>query len=69
MCWSVPGRIIEIKGNRGVIDIAGLRKEIALDLISEPKISDYVLVHAGYAIQKIAEENANFTIDFFKGKR
>jgi hydrogenase expression/formation protein HypC len=67
MCWSVPGKIVDIKDNIATVDISGLRKEIVLTLLSEPRIGDYVLVHAGYAIGKVNEEEANFTIDFFKG--
>ena len=68
MCWSVPGKIIDIKENEATVEISGIRKRIRLDLIREPSLGDYVLVHAGYALQKVSEESANFTIDFFKGK-
>lgn len=67
MCWSVPAKIIDIKKNIATVDISGVRKEIILSLVDEPKEGDYVLVHAGYAIQKVDEEKAKFTIDFFKG--
>ena len=68
MCWSVPGRIKGVAGNVAIVEIAGLTKEVVIDLISNPTQGDYVLVHAGYAIQKVSESHANFTIDFFKGK-
>lgn len=68
MCWSVPGKIEKIKDNIAVVEISGIRKNVALDLISEPSVGEYVLVHAGYAIQKVNEDNAKFTIDFLKGK-
>jgi len=68
MCWAVPGKIIKIQDNRATVDIAGLRKQAALDLISQPQVGDYVLLHAGFAIQKVSEEDANLTIDFFKGR-
>ena len=68
MCWSTPGKIVDITGKNAVVEIAGVRKGVMLDLVSGVKKGDYVLVHAGYAIQKVNEENANFTINFFKGK-
>lgn len=68
MCWSVPGRITEINGNMAVVEIAGVRRDVALDLIDEPAVGEYVLVHAGYALQKVSEDKARFTIEFFKGK-
>jgi hydrogenase expression/formation protein HypC len=68
MCWGVPGKIIKIENNMGTIDISGVQKDVPLDLITDPKVGEYVLVHAGYAVQKVDEEKAKFTIDFFKGK-
>ncbi|MDP8258562.1 MAG: HypC/HybG/HupF family hydrogenase formation chaperone [Candidatus Aadella gelida] len=69
MCWSVPGKITEIKGKIATIELSGIKKDVALDLISEPEVGEYVLVHAGYALQKVSEEKAKFTIDFFKGNK
>ena len=66
MCWGVPGKIINIKGNIATVEISGVYKYTVLDLIQEPAIGDYVLVHAGYAIQKLDQDNAKFTLDFFK---
>ncbi|MFH1855643.1 MAG: HypC/HybG/HupF family hydrogenase formation chaperone [Candidatus Omnitrophota bacterium] len=68
MCWGIPAKIIEIKDNKGLIEISGVRKNVVLDLISNPLPGEYVLVHAGYAIQKVREEDADFTVNFFKGK-
>jgi hydrogenase expression/formation protein HypC len=68
MCWSVPGKIVDIKDNEGIVEISGVRKKVMLDLLTNPSKEDYVLVHAGYAIQKVNEKEANFTINFFKGK-
>ena len=68
MCWSVPGKVVEIKGNAAKVEISGIFKDVGLDLINDVKIGDYLLVHAGYAIQKVDEEKAKFTIDFMQGK-
>ncbi len=70
MCWSVPGKIMEVDGNVAVVEVSGARRKVALDLIDDPAPGEYVLVHAGYAIQKVDEEKALFTIGFFgkKGK-
>ncbi len=66
MCWSVPGKIIDIEGNIATVEHSGVQRKVPLDLITDPAIGEYVLVHAGYAIQKVSEEKAKFTIDFFK---
>lgn len=68
MCWAIPAKIISIKDNMATVEISGVYKNAALDLISNAAVGDFVLVHAGYAIEKVNEEDANFTINFFKGK-
>ncbi len=68
MCWSVPGKIVEMNDNIATVEITGTKRKVALDLIDDPALGDYVLVHAGYAIQKVDEEKAEFTINFFKNK-
>jgi hydrogenase expression/formation protein HypC len=68
MCWSVPGKIITIDNDVALVEVTGTKRKVALDLIDDPAVGDYVLVHAGYAIQKVDEEKAKFTISFFEGK-
>ncbi|MCJ7684494.1 MAG: HypC/HybG/HupF family hydrogenase formation chaperone [Desulfobacteraceae bacterium] len=59
MCVAIPVKVIEIKDNRGLIEIGGLRKEIELYLTPDVRVGDYVLLHAGFAIKKIDEDVAN----------
>jgi hydrogenase expression/formation protein HypC len=63
MCWAVPARIVEIDGHVGSIELAGILREVGLQLLTEPKVGDYVLVHAGFAIQKVDEEEALKTLE------
>ena len=58
MCLAVPLKLIEINGNDAVGEAMGMRRKVRVDLISEPKIGDYVMVHAGFAIERLAEEQA-----------
>lgn len=53
MCLAVPAEIRDIDNYSATIDIMGLESKINVQLIEEPKVGDYVLVHAGCAIQKI----------------
>ena len=69
MCWSVPGRITKIKGTIATVEVSGIFREVPLDLVDDAKEGDYVLIHAGYAIQKVDEDKAKFTIEFLKGKK
>lgn len=58
MCLAVPGKLVELKGSKGIIDFQGLRREADLSLMENLKIGDYVLVHAGFVIQTVDEETA-----------
>ena len=67
MCLAVPGEIKEILGDkRAVVDFMGVRKKVALDLLEETRVGDYVIVHAGFAISKLNKGEALETIDCFK---
>jgi hydrogenase expression/formation protein HypC len=59
MCLAIPGKIIKkIDDNTAEIEIGGIIKEVNLDLIPKVKIGDYVLLHAGFAIEVIDQEKA-----------
>jgi hydrogenase expression/formation protein HypC len=59
MCLAIPSKIIRIDDLRAVVDVYGARREINLMLMPEEVgIGDYVLVHAGFALQKVEHESA-----------
>ena len=58
MCLAVPLKLIEIDGKEAVGDAMGVRRRIRVDFIPEPKIGDYVIVHAGFAIERRSEQQA-----------
>ena len=66
MCLAVPMKLLNIDGEFGKADLGGVVKEVSLSLIEDVKIGDYVLIHAGFAIQKIDEEEALKTISLLK---
>jgi len=66
MCLAVPMKLVEIRGDRGVADVGGMRREIGLQLLVNPSVGDYVLVHAGFAIQKVDEAEAQKTLALFR---
>ncbi|MCQ8893925.1 MAG: HypC/HybG/HupF family hydrogenase formation chaperone [Methanolinea sp.] len=66
MCIAVPAEVIEIKqGNIGIVDYGDLRQEVRLDLV-DVKPGDFVLVHVGFAIQKISREEGLETREIFR---
>jgi hydrogenase expression/formation protein HypC len=62
MCLAVPMKIITIEGFSAIVEVDGVSREINLRLLEEATIGDYVLVHAGFAIEKIDEEEARETL-------
>ena len=64
MCLAVPGRIISIlEGGhpglrRGRVDFGGIRKDVCLDYIPKARVGDYILVHVGFALKVVDEEEA-----------
>ena len=58
MCLAVPLKLIEINGNDAVGEALGTRRAVRVDFIPEPKPGDYVMVHAGFAIERLPEEQA-----------
>lgn len=63
MCLSIPAKIIRIENNMADVDIGGNIKKIGLHLLEDPMLGDYVLIHAGFAIQVISDEEAKETIE------
>jgi hydrogenase expression/formation protein HypC len=62
MCLAIPMQLTDIDGPRGSVDIGGVSCEVRLDLVEAPRVGDYVLVHAGYAIQVLDEAEASETL-------
>ncbi len=68
MCLAVPGKILSIEGDnpldiKGKVEFGGIAKEISLSYVPEAKVGEYVIVHAGFAINKIDEKAALETIE------
>jgi len=55
MCLAVPARIIQIEGDIATVEVEGIRRTGNVSLVPDVQIGDYVLVHAGFAIQKWSE--------------
>jgi hydrogenase expression/formation protein HypC len=62
MCLAVPARVIDINEGAGRVDLAGVVREVSFALLPDARVGDYVLLHAGYALQKVDEAEAEETI-------
>ena len=68
MCLAIPGKIVEINSDKGhaTVDYGdGTKRKVNITLV-EVKIGDYVLVHAGFAIEVLSEKDAKETLDLFR---
>ena len=66
MCLAIPAQVVELReGDNAVVDLAGVRKEISLALVNRVAVGDYVIVHVGYALNKLDPEEAAKTLALF----
>lgn len=68
MCLAVPAKIIEIRGEKALVDFGGVKREIIISLIDREKVKlgDYVIVHTGYAISIMDQKEAEETLKLWK---
>jgi len=66
MCLAVPGKIIDKQDMLATVDISGVQRKISLMLLPEAKLGEFVLIHAGFAVQTIDEEEVKKTMELFK---
>jgi hydrogenase expression/formation protein HypC len=59
-------KVVSLKDGTGIAEMSGVKKEISFMMLPEAKIGDYVIVHAGFAIQKLNEEEAQKTLALFR---
>ena len=67
MCLAIPARVISIDqaADSAVVELGGVSKEVSLALVEGVEENDYVLVHVGYALNKLSEEEAQQTLALF----
>ncbi len=66
MCLSIPAKVISIKDGMAIVSVGGTEYEASLQLLDDVKVDDYILLHTGFAIQKISEEEAIETLKVFE---
>ncbi len=66
MCLAIPSKIVSIKDSVATIDVDGVKREASLLLLNDSKIGDFVIVHAGFAINKIDEKTAKETLEYLR---
>ena len=66
MCLAVPMKLIKIEGEKGLVEVGGVQRKVGLQLMENVKAGDYLIVHAGFAIQKLNEKDALITLALFR---
>lgn len=65
MCLAIPARLVEINETTGIAEFGGVRREVSVLFVPEAVVGDYVLVHAGCAIERLDEADAEETVKIF----
>lgn len=67
MCLAIPAKVEKLNDNNlATVDIMGVSREVSLDLTPSAQVGDYVLIHAGFAIEVVDEQYAQETLDLIK---
>ena len=66
MCLAIPALVKSINGYQAEVDIAGVSRQVSIQLTPEAKVGDYVLLHTGYAINVIDEVEAQETLELLR---
>ena len=62
MCLAVPMKAVELKGDTCVVESSGIKRDIGLQLLDGVEVNDWVIIHTGFAISKLDEEQAAETL-------
>lgn len=66
MCLSVPGKVVEIENSMAKVEVGGVIREVSLAVCPEVVVGEYVLIHTGFAIQRLDEKEALETLDLLR---
>lgn len=70
MCLGIPGKIVEIYNDRGLlmckVDFGGAVREACIETLPEAKVGEYTIIHAGFALSLLSEEEAQSTLDLLR---
>jgi len=66
MCLAIPAKILVVDGLEGDVELSGITRRVSLQLTPDAREGDYVLLHTGYAISLIDEDEARETLEMFR---
>lgn len=62
MCLGVPMKIVKMCGDEAIVQSGGLKRRVNISLLKDASVGDYILIHAGFAIEKVKEKEAEATL-------
>ena len=65
MCLAIPMKVVEVNENKGVVETGGILKAVDISLLTQLQAGDYVIVHAGFAIERMNEHEADAILAVF----
>ena len=66
MCLAVPAKVLKIEGKSADVEIGGVTRQARLDMLEDVMVGDYVILHSGFAIQKLDEQDALETLELWR---
>lgn len=66
MCLSIPAKVEKIEGDMATVSVGGTKYNASLQMLEDVKVGDYILLHTGFAIQKLSEEEAKESLKVFE---
>ncbi|MCK5148161.1 HypC/HybG/HupF family hydrogenase formation chaperone [bacterium] len=66
MCLAIPMKLIKIEGERGTVEAGGVQRQIGLQMTPDADIGDFLIIHAGFSIQRMEEKEALETLALFE---
>ncbi|MCM8767063.1 MAG: HypC/HybG/HupF family hydrogenase formation chaperone [Candidatus Omnitrophica bacterium] len=66
MCLAIPMKVEKVEGDFAIVSIGNVKREVNISLLENVKKGDYVIVHAGFAIEKLDKKEAEKTLEIFK---
>ncbi|MDD4955900.1 MAG: HypC/HybG/HupF family hydrogenase formation chaperone [Candidatus Omnitrophica bacterium] len=66
MCLAYPMKIVEINGKHALVEAEGIKREVNIEFLKKPQVGDFVMVHAGFAIEKFNPDKVKDILEGFK---
>jgi len=66
VCLAIPAKVVAINGDMATAEMEGVSIEACTALLPDVKVGDYILIHAGYALQRLDEDEAKVTLDYLR---